>query len=94
MRREKAGLLDLPKRKAQTGSATACAGCTTKAMAMGETMTGDTGRAGIFVILLLTIGPLKAAIVHAKLTSKADVIQLMTSNFRDCGVIAAATAAQ
>ena len=35
-------------------------------------MTNDMGLADIFVILLITIGPLKAAIVYAKLTAKAD----------------------
>lgn len=35
-------------------------------------MTDDIGFADIFVILLITIGPLKATIVYAKLTGKAD----------------------
>jgi multiple antibiotic resistance protein len=35
-------------------------------------MTDDMGLADIFIILLITIGPLKAAIVYAKLTGKAD----------------------
>jgi multiple antibiotic resistance protein len=35
-------------------------------------MGADMGLADIFVILLITIGPLKAAIVYAKLTAKAD----------------------
>ncbi|MGJ4855028.1 MarC family protein [Labrys sp. La1] len=35
-------------------------------------MSTDIGLADIFVILLITIGPLKAAIVYAKLTGKAD----------------------
>lgn len=35
-------------------------------------MSSDMGLADIFVILLITIGPLKAAIVYAKLTGKAD----------------------
>jgi multiple antibiotic resistance protein len=35
-------------------------------------MADDMAFADIFVILLITIGPLKAAIIYAKLTSKAD----------------------
>ncbi len=35
-------------------------------------MNADLGLADILVILLITIGPLKAAIVYAKLTAKAD----------------------
>lgn len=35
-------------------------------------MTDDIGFADIFVILLITIGPLKATIIYAKLTGKAD----------------------
>jgi multiple antibiotic resistance protein len=35
-------------------------------------MSADLGLADIFVILLITIGPLKAAIVYAKLTAKSD----------------------
>src|SRR5258708_12109843 len=35
-------------------------------------MTNDMGLADVFVILLITIGPLKAAIVYTKLTGKAE----------------------